>query len=86
MAADENKLTPLYDLTEIIKKVRARTPARLLAGRSGARRPPVKPTAGYLCLGRLDATAADLKRLSGDEAHTVGVEHGRAPSERFLGR
>jgi ethanolamine ammonia-lyase small subunit len=36
MATDENKLTPLYDLTEIIKKVRARTPARLLAGRSGA--------------------------------------------------
>ena len=47
-----------------------------LAGRSGARRPPVKPTAGYLCLGRLDATAQDLKRLSGDEAHTVGVEQG----------
>src|SRR5580700_8011043 len=41
MAADEDNLTqsqnlPEYDLSEILKKVRARTPARLLAGRSGA--------------------------------------------------
>jgi ethanolamine ammonia-lyase small subunit len=41
VAADEDKLAPPndlpeYDLSEIVKKVRAQTPARLLAGRSGA--------------------------------------------------
>jgi ethanolamine ammonia-lyase small subunit len=41
MAAEENQLAqsydlPEYDLPEIVKKVRAQTPARLLAGRSGA--------------------------------------------------
>jgi ethanolamine ammonia-lyase small subunit len=41
MAAEENKLAQPYDLpesdlSEIVKKVRAQTPARLLAGRSGA--------------------------------------------------
>jgi len=41
MAAEEDKLAqphdlPEYDLSEIVKKVRAQTPARLLAGRSGA--------------------------------------------------
>jgi len=40
MPPEDNKLDqpvlPEYDLPEIIKKVRARTPARLLAGRSGA--------------------------------------------------
>jgi len=36
MAAEEDKLASLNDLSEIVKKVRARTPARLLAGRSGA--------------------------------------------------
>src|SRR6202158_5400682 len=32
----EGQLAPPYDLPEIVKKVRAQTPARLLAGRSGA--------------------------------------------------
>jgi ethanolamine ammonia-lyase small subunit len=41
MAAEEDKLAqpgslPAYDLPDIVKKVRAQTPARLLAGRSGA--------------------------------------------------
>ncbi len=36
MAAEEDKLAGSYDLSEIMKKVRAQTPARLLAGRSGA--------------------------------------------------
>src|SRR5450755_1413187 len=41
MAAEEDKLAPAHDLPEIdlpevISKVRAQTPARLLAGRSGA--------------------------------------------------
>jgi ethanolamine ammonia-lyase small subunit len=41
MAAEEDKLAqpydlPEYDLSEIVKKVRAQTPARLLAGRNGA--------------------------------------------------
>src|ERR1700757_4186471 len=33
---EEDKLARSYDLPETVKKVRARTPARLLAGRSGA--------------------------------------------------
>jgi len=33
---NEDKLAQPYDLSEIVKKVRAQTPARLLAGRSGA--------------------------------------------------
>src|SRR6266851_5467153 len=32
----EDKLAQPYDLSEIVQKVRAQTPARLLAGRSGA--------------------------------------------------
>src|SRR3984893_16050297 len=32
----EGQLAPPYDLPEIVKRVRAQTPARLLAGRSGA--------------------------------------------------
>ncbi len=32
----ENKLAQSYDLPEVLKKLRAQTPARLLAGRSGA--------------------------------------------------
>jgi ethanolamine ammonia-lyase small subunit len=36
MAAEEDKLAQPYDLPETVKKVRAQTPARLLAGRSGA--------------------------------------------------
>src|SRR5271155_351649 len=36
MTAEEDKLARTQDLPEIVKQVRARTPARLLAGRSGA--------------------------------------------------
>jgi len=36
MAAEEDKLAQPHDLPEVLKKVRAQTPARLLAGRSGA--------------------------------------------------
>src|SRR5271163_1707660 len=37
MPSDDDKLAPPeYDLSELVKKVRAQTPARLLAGRSGA--------------------------------------------------
>jgi ethanolamine ammonia-lyase small subunit len=36
MLPDDNQLAHPYDLPEIVKKVRARTPARLLLGRSGA--------------------------------------------------
>jgi ethanolamine ammonia-lyase small subunit len=36
MAAPEDKLDQSYDLSELLKKVRARTPARLLVGRTGA--------------------------------------------------
>lgn len=36
MPPEDNKLAEPYDLSEIVKKVRAQTPARLLAGRSGA--------------------------------------------------
>jgi ethanolamine ammonia-lyase small subunit len=36
MPPEDNKLAPPNDLSEIVKRVRARTPARLLAGRAGA--------------------------------------------------
>src|SRR5258708_551871 len=36
MPPEGDKLAPLHDLPEIVKKIRAQTPARLLAGRSGA--------------------------------------------------
>jgi ethanolamine ammonia-lyase small subunit len=36
MPPEDDKLAPLHDLPEIVKKIRAQTPARLLAGRSGA--------------------------------------------------
>src|ERR1700677_3396135 len=36
MAADNDKLAQSNDLPDILAKVRAHTPARLLAGRSGA--------------------------------------------------
>ena len=36
MAAEEEKLAQQYDLSKIVQKLRAQTPARLLAGRSGA--------------------------------------------------
>ncbi len=36
MPPKDDKLAPLDDLSEIVRKVRAQTPARLLAGRSGA--------------------------------------------------
>jgi ethanolamine ammonia-lyase small subunit len=36
MPPEDNQLAQPYDLPEIVKKVRAQTPARLLAGRSGA--------------------------------------------------
>ena len=36
MAAREDELGQSYDLSELLKKVRARTPARLLVGRTGA--------------------------------------------------
>src|SRR5271166_6277483 len=36
MPSEDEKLAQPYDLPEVVKKVRAQTPARLLAGRSGA--------------------------------------------------
>jgi ethanolamine ammonia-lyase small subunit len=36
MASEQDRLSEPYDLPEILKSVRARTPARLLVGRSGA--------------------------------------------------
>ena len=36
MPPEDDKLAQPYDLPDIVRKVRARTPARLLAGRSGA--------------------------------------------------
>ena len=58
MTPEDDKLAPPYDLSDIVKKVRARTPARLLAGRSGA----AYRTATQLELREAHAAARDAVR------------------------
>jgi len=58
MAEEEDKLAGTYDLSEIVRKVRAQTPARLLAGRSGA----AYPTHTQLELREAHAAARDAVR------------------------
>ncbi len=68
MTADQDKLAATCDLPEILKKVRARTPARLLAGRSGA----AYPTNTQLELRAAHAAARDAVRAELNLAVDLG--------------
>jgi ethanolamine ammonia-lyase small subunit len=70
MAAEEDKIAALYDLSDILKKVRARTPARLLAGRSGA----AYRTNTQLELREAHAAARDAVRAEFNLMHDLGDE------------
>ncbi|MGD0507318.1 MAG: ethanolamine ammonia-lyase subunit EutC [Terriglobales bacterium] len=61
---------PEYDLSEIVKKVRAQTPARLLAGRSGA----AYTTNTQLELREAHAAARDAVRAELDLATNLGED------------
>src|SRR5882757_2024754 len=62
---------PEYDLSDIVKKVRARTPARLLAGRSGA----AYRTNTQLELREAHAAARDAVRAELDLETTFGADY-----------
>ncbi len=73
MAVEENKLAqsynlPEFDLPEVLKKVRAQTPARLLAGRSGA----AYRTNTQLDLRQAHAAARDAVRAELDLSPHLG--------------
>jgi ethanolamine ammonia-lyase small subunit len=68
MADDFNPLAP-SDLPEIVKKIRARTPARLLAGRAGA----AYRTGTQIELREAHAAARDAVREEFDLAATFGL-------------
>jgi ethanolamine ammonia-lyase small subunit len=68
MADESNPLAP-SDLSEIVKKIRARTPARLLAGRAGA----AYRTATQIDLREAHAAARDAVREEFDPAAAFGA-------------
>jgi len=68
MAAEEDKLASSCDLSEIMQKVRAQTPARLLAGRSGA----AYRTNTQLELREAHAAARDAVRAELELSSTLG--------------
>ncbi len=74
MPKEDNKLAkpdpPEHDLSEIIKKVRVRTPARLLAGRSGA----AYRTNTQLDLREAHSAARDAVRTELDLATDLGKD------------
>ena len=70
MPLEDNNLPQNDDLSEIVKKVRARTPARLLAGRSGA----AYRTATQLSLREDHAAARDAVRAEFDFSSTFGED------------
>jgi ethanolamine ammonia-lyase small subunit len=69
----KDELTPAYDLPEIIKKVRAQTPARLLAGRSGA----AYRTSTQMELRAAHAAARDAVRAELDLFTQAGADFAR---------
>jgi len=77
MALKDNQLaardSPDFALSEIIKKVRAQTPARLLAGRSGA----AYRTNTQLELREAHAAARDAVRTELDEVAGLGADFAR---------
>src|ERR1700723_3449849 len=68
MAADNDKLAQSNDLPDILAKVRAHTPARLLAGRAGA----AYRTDTQLELREAHATARDAVRAEVDLFANLG--------------
>ena len=70
MAAGRNDQLAPSDLPELVQKIRARTPARLLAGRSGAS----YRTNTQMELREAHAAARDAVRLELDLARDLGVE------------
>ncbi|MGA2354472.1 MAG: ethanolamine ammonia-lyase subunit EutC [Terriglobales bacterium] len=70
MPPEDDKLAHQYDLPEIIKKVRAQTPARLLAGRSGA----AYRTNTQLELREAHASARDAVRTELDLVTSLGED------------
>src|ERR1019366_1973555 len=74
MAAEEDKLAqpcdlPAYDLPEIVKRVRAQTPARILVGRAGA----AYRTSTQLELREAHAAARDAVRAELDLESVFGA-------------
>src|SRR5258708_17931678 len=97
MAAEEDKLAqslalpehdlhkydlPEHDLSEIVKKVRAQTPARLLAGRSGA----AYRTNTQLDLREAHAAARDAVRAELNLFPGPGIGPGDDPGVDFTGK
>jgi ethanolamine ammonia-lyase small subunit len=72
MPPDDDELAPPYDLSDILKKVRAQTPARLLAGRSGA----AYRTNTQLELREAHAAARDAVRAELNMAADFGDDFG----------
>jgi ethanolamine ammonia-lyase small subunit len=73
MASEEDQLAECNDLTGILKRVRARTPARLLAGRSGA----AYRTNTQLNLREAHAAARDAVRAEMDLSADLGKKFAR---------
>ncbi len=70
MPPNDNKLAQPYDLPDILKKLRAQTPARLLAGRSGA----AYRTNTQLELREAHAAARDAVRTELDLTAALGID------------
>jgi len=70
---EDNKLAQPYDLSEVVKKVRAQTPARLLAGRTGA----AYRTNTQLELREAHAAARDAVRAELDLSKDLGEDFAR---------
>ena len=70
MAAGRNDQLAPSDLSELVQKIRARTPARLLTGRSGAS----YRTITQMELREAHAAARDAVRLELDLARDLGTE------------
>ena len=89
MSAEEDKLArpdnlperdlSEHDLSEIVKKVRAQTPARLLAGRSGA----AYRTNTQLDLREAHAAARDAVRAELNLFIGTGIDTGNGPGDDF---
>ena len=73
MPPEDDKLAPFYDLPEIVRKIRAQTPARLLAGRSGA----AYRTNTQLELREAHAAARDAVRAELDLFTNLGQDFAR---------